>query len=208
MKPIEINAELDDLRYKVETSPLKGGGASFKTNVLIKESSSRFVYKPSRGVALFNFLFLAIGLGVLFFGISPLFKNGFDFAAIEWFLIIFGLLFAGAGALMFYFFYMPRVFDKQLGIYYKAYKADIHHIKKDTKKKYIPLKSIIAIQLIGENVRSDKGSYNSFELNLVLDDGTRKNVVDHGSLKTIISDAEELSAFLNIPIWHAGAFND
>ncbi|WP_299111425.1 hypothetical protein [uncultured Winogradskyella sp.] len=59
---------------------------------------------------------------------------------------------------------MPRVFDKQLGVYYKAYKTDIHKIKKDTSKKYIPLKSIIV-------------------------------------------DAEILSAFLNVPIWHAGSIN-
>ena len=38
---------------------------------------------------------------------------------------------------------------------------------------------------------------------LVLEDGTRRNVVDHGSLKTIIDDAHIVSEFLNVPIWHA-----
>lgn len=66
------------------------------------------------------------------------------------------------------------------------------------------LKSIVAIQIIGEHVPTDDGSYKSFELNLVLEDSSRKNVVDHGNLKSIISDAEILSDFLNIPIWHAG----
>lgn len=207
MKPIESNSELQDLKYKVDTSPLKGGGASFKTNVLIAESRSKLMYKPSIGVALFCFLFLAVGLGVLFFGIYPLFGNGFDRASVEWFLLLFGLVFASAGGLMFYFFYMPRVFDKQLGIYYKAYNPEIHQRKKETSKIHIPLKSIVAIQLIGEHVRSDKGSYQSFELNLVLDDGSRQNVVDHGSLKSIIIDAEVLSEFLNVPIWHADSLN-
>lgn len=197
-----------NIKSKVETSPLKGGGTSFKTNVLVEESNSKVYYKPSIGVALFSFIFLAIGLGVLFFGIVPLFKNGFNALKFEWFLILFGLIFAAAGGFMFYFFYMPRVFDKQLGIYYKAYNVDIHKIKKDTSKKYIPLKSIVAIQLIGEHVQSDKGSYKSFELNLVLNDSSRKNVVDHGNLKSIITDAEILSAFLNVPIWHTGSIND
>lgn len=207
MKPIEINSELNELKKNVDTSPVKGGGASFKTNVLIEESSSKLYYKPSIGVGLFSFIFLAVGLGVFFLGINPLFENGFNFAEVEWFLLIFGLIFSIAGGSMFYIFYMPRVFDKQLGVYYKAYKTDIHKIKKDTSKKYIPLKSIVAIQLIGEHIKSDKGSYKSFELNLILQNGSRKNVIDHGNLKSIIVDVEILSAFLNVPIWHAGSIN-
>lgn len=207
MKPIEIDSDINVLQHNVETSPLNGGGASFKTNVLIEESSSKLYYKPSIGVGIFSFIFLAVGLGVLFLAINPLFKNNFNFAEVEWFLLIFGLIFSIAGGSMFYVFYMPRVFDKQLGVYYKAYKTDIHKIKKDTSKKYITLKSIVAIQLIGEHVKSDKGSYKSFELNLVLQDSSRKNVIDHGNLKSIIVDAEILSKFLNVPIWHAGSIN-
>ncbi|WP_179020286.1 hypothetical protein [Winogradskyella forsetii] len=203
-----IDDETNSLKSKVSSSPLKSGGANFTTHVLIEESSSKILYKPSIGVAFFNFAFLAVGLGVLFFGLYPLLNNGFDFAEIEWFLLLFGLIFATAGGLMFYFFYMPRIFDKQLGIYYKAYKIDVNTIRKDTSKKYIPLKSIIAIQIIGEHVKSDKGSYKSFELNLVLKDATRKNIIDHGNLKAIIIDAEILSQFLNIPIWHAGSIED
>ncbi len=36
-----------------------------------------------------------------------------------------------------------------------------------------------------------------------MDDGERFNVVDHGNLKSLIRDAEWLSEFLNLPIWHA-----
>ena len=201
-------SSIKNLKQTIETHPVNSGGASFKTHVLIKESSSKLSYKPYFGAAIFSFIFFAIGFGVLFFGIYPLFENGFDIAKVEWFLIIFGLIFASAGGFMFYAFYKPRVFDKQLGVYYKAYNADVHRIKKDTSKTYIPLPSIVAIQLIGEHVKSDKGSYKSFELNLVLDDGSRKNVIDHGDLKSIIRDAEMLSAFLKVPIWHAGPINN
>ncbi len=102
---------------------------------------------------------------------------------------------------------MPRVFDKQLGLYYRSYKMDLHISKKDSKNQIL-LKSIVAIQIIGEHVSSDDGSYKSFELNLVLDDSTRKNVIDHGSLKTIIDDAHVLSEFLNVPIWHSKSNED
>ena len=59
---------------KVSTSPLKPGGASFKTHVLIQASPSKLIYKPSIGAAIFSFIFLAVGLGVLFFNLVPLFK--------------------------------------------------------------------------------------------------------------------------------------
>ncbi|WP_299126187.1 hypothetical protein [uncultured Winogradskyella sp.] len=198
----------NDIKSQVSTSPLSSGGASFKTHVLIRESSSKLVYKPSIGVAIFCFIFLAVGLGVLFFNTIHLFKSNFDFEMVNWFLIIFGLIFSSVGGFMFYSFYKPRVFDKQLGFYYKAYKPEIHNRKNNISKSHVLLKSIIAIQLIGEHIKSDKGSYKSFELNLVLDDASRKNVVDHGSLKSIIDDAQILSDFLYIPIWHAKSDED
>lgn len=208
MKPVLSDPDLENLQKSVETGPLRSGGANFKTNVLIQESGSKLLYKPSIGVAIFNFLFLAIGLGALFFGLYPMFKNGIYEASVEWFLILFGSIFAFAGGFMIYYFYMPRVFDKQLNVYYKAYKPEIHNKKSKVSKTHIPLNSIVAIQIIGEHVRSNDGSYKSFELNLVLADGSRKNVVDHGNLRSIILDAEIISEFLNVPIWHAGSVND
>ena len=193
----------EELKSIVSTSPLIYGGASFKTNVLIESSSSKLVYKPTIGTAIFCFIFLAVGLGVLYFNTIHLFNADSSIKNFNWFLIIFGLIFSTAGGVMFYKFYKPRVFDKQLGIYYKAYRPNISYNRNSIN--VIPLKSISALQIIGEHVKSDKGSYKSFELNLVLSDGSRKNVVDHGNLKSIINDAEILSSFLNIPIWHAGS---
>ncbi|WP_179347878.1 hypothetical protein [Winogradskyella pacifica] len=189
---------------KVSTSPFKPGGASFKTNVLIQASPSKLTYKPSIGAALFSFIFLAVGLGVLFYALFPLFQSHIESVSISWILVLFGLIFFGAGAFM---FYKPRVFDKQQGLYYTTYAFKGYQSKRKLSKDYLSLQSIIAIQIIGEHVKSDDGSYKSFELNLVLEDASRRNVVDHGNLKAIINDAEMLSEFLNIPIWHASSMN-
>ncbi|WP_179319735.1 hypothetical protein [Winogradskyella helgolandensis] len=196
------------IKSKVSTSPLKYGGASFKTNVLIQANPSKLIYKPSIGAAIFSFIFLAVGLGVLFYALFPLFQSQIESVSIPWFLILFGLIFSGAGGFMFYIFYKPRVFDKQQGLYYTTYQFKLHKSRRQHSEDYLPLKSIVAIQIIGEHVQSDDGSYKSFELNLVLDDASRRNVVDHGNLKSIINDAEMLSAFLNVPIWHAGSHTD
>lgn len=192
----------DSIKKQVDISPLKSGGASFKTNVLIQESKYRLVYKPYVGVAIFCFIFLAIGLGLLFFSFFPFNGNSNNMNLT---LIVVGLIFTIVGSFMFYSFYKPRVFDKQLGLYYRAYNFKPKRLNEDNNKGYIPLSTIIAIQIIGEHVNSDNGSYRSFELNLVLDDNSRRNVVDHGHLKSIINDAHILSKFLNVPIWHAAS---
>ena len=40
-------------------------------------------------------------------------------------------------------------------------------------------------------------------MNLVLHDGRRYNVVDHGDQAKIRADAQALAAFLNVPVWDA-----
>ena len=46
------------------------------------------------------------------------------------------------------------------------------------------------------------GSPNSsYELNLVLQDGERLNVVDHGSFDVLREDAAKLGEFLGVPVW-------
>jgi hypothetical protein len=54
-----------------------------------------------------------------------------------------------------------------------------------------------------EYVSGNKNSYYSYELNLVLNDGSRINVVDHGNLKQLRSDTQTLSQFLGKPVWDA-----
>ena len=69
--------------------------------------------------------------------------------------------------------------------------------------EYCALETIHALQLISEWVSSDDGGYHSFELNLILKDGGRLNVVDHGGQDRIREDAKVLSDFLNVPVWDA-----
>jgi hypothetical protein len=187
----------DSIKKRVSVSPLKSGGSNFKTHVLREISPSKLVYKPSIGGVLFSFLFFTIGFGFIFFNLVPLFKTGASVSDLNWVLMLFGGVFALAGSILFYNLYKPRVFDKTSGLYYKSYKES------SFGKHHVSLETIIAIQIIGERISSDNGSYGSFELNLVLEDSSRLNVVDHGNLKSINNDAHVISEFLNIPIWHA-----
>ncbi len=67
----------------------------------------------------------------------------------------------------------------------------------------IPFDEIAAVQVIGERIKGEKSNFNSFELNLVLKNGLRKNIIDHGNLSAIVNDANIISDFLEVPIWHA-----
>lgn len=188
------------IQKSVSTSPLKPGGSNFKTHTLVESSTSQLRYRPSVGGTLFGFTFFAIGFGFIIYNMS--FDNGLihNPSLSNLFGLAFGLIFAFIGGYILYNLYQPRVFDKQSGYYYKGYnfKPNERELKHQFK-----LNSIIAVQIIGETISNSDGSYGSYELNLVLEDSTRRNVVDHGSLKAIIDDAYVVSAFLNVPIWHA-----
>ncbi len=55
------------------------------------------------------------------------------------------------------------------------------------------LSSILALQLLSEFVSGSKSTYYSYELNLILNDGSCINVVDHGNRERLRGDASTLS---------------
>lgn len=73
------------------------------------------------------------------------------------------------------------------------------------KSPPLRLSEIHALQLLGERVRGHKTWFTSYELNLVLHSGQRVNVVDHGNLDRLYSDAKNLSALLDKPLWDVTA---
>jgi hypothetical protein len=56
--------------------------------------------------------------------------------------------------------------------------------------------NVHALQIIQERVRSKNSSYRSYELNLVLKDGSRAGVVDHGSYEILKQDAEQIAGIV------------
>ncbi|MEL6133809.1 MAG: hypothetical protein AAFR59_10645 [Bacteroidota bacterium] len=52
-----------------------------------------------------------------------------------------------------------------------------------------------------EHVHSGRTDYKSYELNLVLKDARRIQIVDHTYIQQIRTDAAQLRDFLEIPVW-------
>lgn len=104
---------------------------------------------------------------------------------------------------MFYRQMLPIVFDKQDGLFWKGRKPDSVMLTQEATAKYARLEVVHALQIIAEYLTSKNGGYYSYELNLVLKDGNRINVVDHGNRKRLAEDAQVLADFLGVPVWDA-----
>lgn len=198
----------DPLALQTDWSPTSPGGSNFKTHKLHEAGSHRMEFRATTGMMLFAGLFLVVGLGIMAVAPCRLWIIGESFATDMIFLFIFGLLFAGAGGFMMYSALTPIVFDTSHGFFCKNRRKPEYSFTVVDIKNHVPLTRIHAIQLISERVSSSSNrgrstTYKSHELNLVLDDGTRLNVVDHGCITTIRADAQRLAAFLGKPLWDA-----
>jgi len=199
--PAQLN---DPVALQTEWTPAKGGGSNFRTHKLVSANSNRMEFRASFGALAFYFLFLLIGLGVLIaFSYFKFSSGGFSFRAETLVPLVLGLIFATIGGCMLYFGTIPIVFDKREGYFWKGRKAPEEVFDKNAIKSLTKLDEIHAIQLISEYCRGNKSSYYSYEINLVLKNGKRINVIDHGNQNKLRSDAATLAEFLQKPIWDA-----
>ena len=186
----------DEFSHEVDWSPLKPGGSNFGTHYLVTpESGGRtLMFKATKGGLVFGLVFLLIGLAILAFMFWRIASGqGFE---LLWVGLLIGLPFAVAGFFLMRWLTKPRVFDLVSRDYYAGFK------KPDREQdKCIDLNRVKALQLITEKVRSSKSRYNSYELNLILKDGSRVSVVDHGNYEQMLLDAEQLAKALHVPLW-------
>lgn len=194
----------DDLALKTEWNPLKGGGSNFRTHKLVSIDYTRIEFKSTVGAKIFSLIFIVVGLAVpVFLGRETIQNTGGLFYSDFYFALLFGVIFFGAGSFMFYSFAKPVIFDKTKGMYWKGWKAPKRYLAKGDEGNSSRIGNIHALQIIPELIRSDNKSYVSYELNLVMKDASRMNVVDHGDPIRICDDAKKLSEFLGVPVWDA-----
>jgi hypothetical protein len=195
----------DPIATKTQWTPLKSGGSNFRTHKLVMVNLNRYEFKASLGAKLFYLVFFIVGFGVAMIPIYNFYASGGEQALSKGTILplIFGFVFMIVGGLMLYFGLTPIVFDKMKRYFWKGRKSPEMVYNKSEVKNYVPLDKIHALQLISEHIRNQKSSYYSYELNLVLEDGNRINVIDHGSQDKVREDAHTLAGWLLIPVWDA-----
>ncbi|MCA9101099.1 MAG: hypothetical protein KDA63_08120 [Planctomycetales bacterium] len=193
----------DPLALDVSWEPLKRGGTNFATHRL-SVSLQRCAFRATWGAIIFYLIFLVSGLAASGVGVYLL-MDGDD--ATPWFaplvLLAFGALFGGVGGALFFFGTRPVVFDRQFGWFYKGHGGPPMAYTDDGPGDAARLVDIHALQIVREYVSSNDSSYYSYELNLVLGDGKRVAVVDHGNRQRLRDDAAQLAEFLDVPLWDA-----
>lgn len=205
-EPFDASRFNDPVAEETDWTPLKGGGSNFYTHKLVTDGTGRIKFRTTVWAMIFYLIFILAGVGIPAGILIVSAQSGESMEMSEMlFVILFGLVFFAGGSLMLYFSSKPIVFDKLMGLYWKSWKKPDQSLIYSANKSndVIRLSDIRGLQLISEYVRSDKSSYHSYELNLVLMDGSRVNVVDHGNAVKLRNDAKILSEFLGRPVWDA-----
>lgn len=205
--PFDPSQFNDPVADQTSWGPLKGGGTNFCTHKMKRVSKTRIEFKTTLGAKLFSGIFGFAGLGIMIGGGFLLAKgNTNDALGGMIFMELFGAVFALVGCGLYYSMSTPTVLDAKLGLYWKGRKDPTLPSNRDLMKVCVELAEIHAIQLLSEYCRGsgkNSSSYWSYELNFVLTDGERVNVVDHGNLVRIRKEAAQLADLLKLPVWDA-----
>lgn len=170
--------------------PLVPGGTNFQVMHLIFRQDSITV-RATWKMHFFYMVLMAIGTGIFCVGM-------FIEDKIVWPAVLFGAFFALIGLLSFFgqmFKHTFPLFDMVDGMFYpKGFTRD---------GSGIPLKQLDHLEIVKERVYNKNSSYDSYELNVALKDGSRYNIMDHGADKLLLADAKQLAEKLSLPLINA-----
>ena len=192
----------DPVADGTEWGPAKRGGSNFRTHKLVYFGGQRVEFKGSVGGIIFGLIFLLAGVGAIVgFSIFMSTSENLEFEMPMIIPYIFGTIFMLVGFFIYRFMTAPIVFDKDQGFFWKGRKNPREVFNIDSIKVHAELEQIHAIQILSEYCHTDKSHYYSYELNLILKDSSRINVIDHGNLNKLREDANILAEFLGVPVW-------
>lgn len=195
-----LNPEILDRHKDIDWTFIGNVGASFKSHKASQKSSHIVTIQPT--LELFLFLSFGIvisgGLGIyLYIDSNDINANG-RWGLLEKTMVTFTLVSLFLGSLYSLIYELRRIkyFNKKINSYTVL------------KKNECQLTDIKAIQLLytrsltrgtSKDSRSNEYAYD-YQINLILNDNSRINVVSHGSLKGTKRDSKLLETFLNVPI--------
>ena len=185
----------DKVAKKTGWSTAKAGITHVNTTRLVQKDQNVLLVKiTGRTVAFFTGLMLSSLLAGLAGATELLQTQAFNTVFIP--LMVCGVFFM-VGVVSLFRLSQPMVFDRQRGYFWRGLKGNVAPTQIIRGAK--PLARIHALQVL-----SGRGQYNTdsnCELNLVMSDSSRINVMEHTCLVILSEDARKLAKFLEVPIW-------
>ena len=170
---------------KTATSPTQNRNASFSAAKLTRKNSHIMTINISnRCLILLTCLWLASIAAAVSLTINLLQSQALGTVLIP---LSASLIFFIFGAFSLYKLSSPIVFNRMHGCFWQGFGGHKHAE---------PLSRVHCLQVLSYV------NHSSGELNLVLTDGSRINLIDHASLDVINIDAQQLAAFLEVPVRH------
>ena len=193
----------DPIKLKTSVDPAIEGGNLIHTYKVVNDDPEVLEFRPTK-----KYISIILLYVLLWFVPIITFFHGniyFDQRAIA--TLLFALISTLLTVRVLYKRKVFIAFDKRNYFFWKGKKS--LYLKpngEEAKRSFCKFDQIHAIQLISEYISprkltSERKTYYSYEINLVLKDGSRINVVDHSNIDSIMHDAQTLSKFLNKPIW-------
>lgn len=199
-----INSIDEEIVKNSSFLPLKRGWTNIKSHDLIIENNWNYLFKV-------KWFFPEEYLGIFFVPIIAtiiiLYSKNFEVNNMFWeflWLIIFSIIYSWLAWLIFYSLHRSYIFDFQNWYFYDTiYTQKLFEFLQDEKykNKIISLNEIEALQIISERLHSKNTSYTSYELNMILKNSSRVNIIDHWNLEEIRKNASELANKLWVKVY-------
>jgi len=193
----------DPLAEQIQWTVLKSDGSNFQTHKLVEAGVSRMESEPTLLSKIFSLIFVIIGLAipVVLIVSGYLFEDP-DHFYLAFAAILIALIFVGLGAFFFRKLSEKMIFDKLKNRLWVDKPGKVKS-KTDHIDNALKLSDVCAIQLISKYLRGNNKSYYIYEMNIVMSDTNRYNILRHGNKRQIRRDAKKLSKFLGKPVWDA-----
>lgn len=192
----------DPVAKKTNWAPTLTVGASFRSYRLVEVSADRIEYRRTSRALLFCSAFLLIGIVLIAYGLLNI-RNQERSLILETILpILFGCLPVGLGISLLNAFNRPIAFDKTDGTFRKG--RDSRFLtpnipNAEPLKTSASLDDVHALQLLEKSV----GHVRTYEINLILKNAQRVNVICHPDKYILRNQAVTLGKFLAVPVWDA-----
>lgn len=195
-RPPMIN---DPVALKTGWTAAGRGGANFRTHRLVETAPERFEYRATLHTRLFALLLAGGGLAGVVLG--PIYTPPASSPVVAF---VFGLLFLLVGAYLYVSETTPIVFDGRRRTFWIGRRDPDRAGPRSTPRPFARFDQIHALQLVPHsNGGGRRGGYRSFELNVVLEDGSRIRLLDHPDGLALDLETETLSALVGVPTWSA-----